>query len=79
MQKSKEQRALARLGQGMVDSAAHPAAQLAGYLQTGDPTYLPPGPLRRMAHHLEPDRLLEALAAVYLAEHCVMPAAADPA
>ena len=52
MQKSKEQRALARLGQGMVDSAAHPAAQLAGYLQTGDPTYLPPGPLRRMAHHL---------------------------
>ena len=47
MQKSKEQRALARLGQGMVDGAAHPAAQLAGYLQTGDPTYLPPGPLRR--------------------------------
>ena len=47
MQQSKEQRALARLGQGMVDGAVHPAAQLAGYLQTGDPTYLPPGPLRR--------------------------------
>ena len=66
MQKSKEQRALARLGQGMVDGAAHPAANTSG-------------PLRRMAHHLEPDRLLEALAAAYLAEHCVMPAAADPA
>ena len=79
MQKSKGQRAPGGLGQGMVDGAAHPAAQLAGYLQTGDPTYLPPGPLRRMAHHLEPDRLLEALAAAYLAEHCVMPAAADPA
>ena len=25
------------------------------------------------------NRLLEALAAAYLAEHCVMPAAADPA
>ena len=36
----------------------------------------------RYLQEVDPDRreeLLEALVAVYLAEHCVMPAAADPA
>jgi len=43
-----------------------PAGQLAGFLQTGDPTYLPPGQARRMAADLEHDELLRAVVAAFL-------------
>ena len=43
-----------------------PAGQLAGYLQTGDPTYLPPGLARGMARRLEHDVLLRAVVEWFL-------------
>ena len=43
-----------------------PAGQLAGFLQTGDPTYLPPGQARRMVADLEHDELLRTVVAAFL-------------
>lgn len=43
-----------------------PAGQLTGYLQTGDPTYLPPGQARRMAAGLAHEELLRHVVEVFL-------------
>ena len=43
------QNELQQLVEVVAQEGFDPAGQLTGYLQTGDPTYLPPGQARRMA------------------------------
>lgn len=78
MHQTEQLRTLYRLCGMMLEQAQQPATQLSGYLQTGDPTYLPPGPVRRMAGQMEPEVLLETLVSLFLTQG-FHPAAADPA
>lgn len=57
---------LLKLKELVLQAGYDPAVQLTGYLQTGDPTYLPPGQARKLAAHLEHDQLLQALVAAFL-------------
>lgn len=66
MQKMEQRQALLRLKDLLLARAYDPAVQLTGYLQTGDPTYLPPGTARCMAPHLEPDLLLQTVVELFL-------------
>ena len=58
--------ALLELRELVLRDGYHPAVQLAGYLQTGDPSYLPPGKARRLAAGLAHDLLLQTVAEVFL-------------
>lgn len=55
------------------DCGQDPVTQLAGYLMTDDPTYLPDSAhARALANHIGRDKLLEALIAFY-AESAILP------
>ena len=59
--------ALGRLADILLDGEGDPAAMLLGYLTTEDPTYLPEGEARAIAHQIGRDKLLEALLSLYVA------------
>ena len=50
----------------LLQSARDPAAQLAGFLLTEDPTYLPPGPARVLSRRINRDELLVEIVEVYI-------------
>ena len=59
--------ALGRLTDILLDAEGDPAAMMLGYLTTEDPTYLPEGEARAIAHQIGRDKLLEALLSLYVA------------
>lgn len=58
-------RELVELKELLLRDGYDPIAQLTGYLQTGDPTYLPPGQGRKIVAHLEHDKLLQTVVASF--------------
>ena len=61
---------LAALVQLIRDSGMDPVPQLAGYLTTEDPTYLPEcGRARALARHIGRDKLMERLIEEYMDHH----------
>ena len=50
----------------LLQSARDPVGQLAGFLLTEDPTYLPVGPARALSRQICRDELLEEMIEVYI-------------
>lgn len=70
--------ALGRLADILLDGEGDPAAMLLGYLTTEDPTYLPEGEARAIAHQIGRDKLLEALLSLYVAYRTLQRSENDP-